>query len=158
MVSVIGPLSTGVLLLGLLGSAALARRSLAVVRVRGTSMLPTLADNDRVLAITALRLRRPGLGDIVVIRGPGRTPDGARELWIKRVVALPGQSTDQYCLGDIRPWGRVPAGSVFVVGDGPRSRDSRATGPIAMTHLHGVVVRRIGSRAELRQPENPWSV
>jgi len=83
------------------------------VEVRGPSMLPTLADGERLLV---RRTRRVRPGDLVVVRDP----DDPGRLLVKRLLAREGS----------RLW---------LGGDNPRaSRDSRAFGPVGRDLLVGV--------------------
>jgi signal peptidase I len=145
----------GLVLLGLLGAAAL-RRWFMVVTVAGPSMAPTLSDGDRVLVRrrTVDSVRR---GDIVVLLGPrmpgrglsaadflaGATNDD-RPLMIKRVVAAPGDPVPG------RP-AAVPGNEIIVTGDNESmSFDSRQAGPFEAGGVRGVVVRRIGTGRQAR--------
>jgi signal peptidase I len=72
------------------GAAVAATLGSRRVVVRGVSMMPALAEGERVLVDRlAFRLRRPKRGDIVLARGLGR--DGP-DLLLKRVVGLPGET------------------------------------------------------------------
>jgi signal peptidase I len=114
-----------------------AARRLIVVTVSGASMEPTLRDGDRLLVRRASP-RSLSAGRIVVLKRP---PGMAAESpWIvKRVYALPGgcvPGTDAV----------VPPGFVAVVGDNPRSHDSRQLGPLPTDSLLGVAVRRLSTQ------------
>ncbi|WP_031164459.1 S26 family signal peptidase [Streptosporangium roseum] len=145
------------LLVVLLAASALlvARRLLVVVRVRGTSMVPTLQPGDRVLLrrAPAERLRR---GQIVVLEpiglggrwGTGPLPDPAAADWlVKRIAAMPGdpvpeEVVDQQGL----PAGTVvPPGRLVVLGDGVHSSDSRVWGYVPFDRVLGVMLRALGS-------------
>ena len=135
-------------------------------RVSGTSMVPTLADGDRVVVRTAFYT--PQRGDIITT-----------DTWIsygkplvKRVIGLPGDvvdidaatgrvsvngsvldetyiSSDTTLAGDVAMPFTVPAGSVFVMGDNrPRSLDSRyaAVGCVDMRDILGKIIWRISPR------------
>ncbi|MEU6432243.1 S26 family signal peptidase [Microbispora sp. NPDC046973] len=130
-----------------------ARRRFVVVRVAGTSMVPTYRPGDRVLIRRGGRavLRR---GQVVVFRHPqpdgagssGRTPGLRGTEWlIKRVAAMPGDRVpDQVAPGThATPGDVVPAGRLVVLGDGPASRDSRHWGYLPMSEVLGVVIRRL---------------
>lgn len=123
------------------------RRNFVVITVSGLSMSPTLKPGDRVLIRRGIRnLRR---GRIVVIARPamatdwrdhppvGRAPKGTR-WYIKRAVALAG---DPYPLR-AGSSGVVPDGHILVIGDGPRSIDSKQHGPCPRDQILGVVVHR----------------
>ena len=60
-----------------------------VIRVDGKSMYPTLENRERLLVTLAdVRLGGVHRGDVVICRYPGRR----RTLFVKRVVAVPGDS------------------------------------------------------------------
>jgi signal peptidase I len=132
---------------------AAARWLYSVVTVHGPSMLPALADGDRLLA------RRCGAGrlqpgQLVIFREPGLP--GLRPVWltgagqgrwvIKRVAAVPGDQVPD----SVRPATggalTVPRGCVVVLGDGPESQDSRHWGFIPASHVLGVGVRPLRSQ------------
>ncbi|MBA4370312.1 MAG: signal peptidase I [Coriobacteriaceae bacterium] len=120
------------------------------------SMVPTLEISDRVLVSKFLyRFREPSPGDIVVFLEPG---GGTRD-YIKRVVAVEGQTVDidsgallvdgeavsePYAQGqktddgDVRMPYEVPEGQVFLMGDNrANSRDSRWFGAQPVTSVLG---------------------
>lgn len=111
------PTGRGILLLlALIGGAALARRWLDVVEVRGGSMAPALQPGDRLLVVRAIRT--PRVGDVVLARDPR---DAGREL-IKRVAEV------------------APSG-VVLHGDNPSSStDTRTFGPLP---THGLQWRAV---------------
>ncbi|WP_327048278.1 S26 family signal peptidase [Microbispora sp. NBC_01189] len=130
-----------------------ARRRFVVVRVAGTSMVPTYQPGDRVLIRRGGRavLRR---GQVVVFRrlqqagagSSGRTPGPRGTEWlIKRVAAMPGDRVpDQVAAGvHAAPGDVVPAGRLWVLGDGPISSDSRHWGYLPVSEVLGVVIRRL---------------
>jgi signal peptidase I len=123
------------LLVGLTAGVALARKALLVVHVDGVSMLPTFRPGEAVLAVR--RFVRPTIrrGDIVVCRLPEGVP-GPDSYLVKRVAALAGEPSP--VAGDV-----IPSGHVFVCGDGTRSYDSRAFGPIPLDHVVAHVVCRL---------------
>jgi signal peptidase I len=125
---------------------ALARSVLFVVRVDGTSMLPTFRPGDAVLAVRRRAVRRRlRRGDIVVCQMAGDLP-GAATLLIKRVAAVAGDSPQSHSPQSHSPQGDtgvVPPGRVFVCGDGPASYDSRQFGPIPVADVVGHVVARL---------------
>jgi signal peptidase I len=114
-----------------------ATRRLIVVTVSGGSMEPALCDGDRLLVRRASP-RSLSAGRIVVLKRPPGV--AAESPWIvKRVSALPG--------GCVPGTGAVvPPGFVAVVGDNPRSHDSRQLGPLPTGSLLGVVVRRLSTQ------------
>lgn len=131
--------------------------------VEGSSMYPTMVQGDRYI-ISDL-FYTPKQGDIVVFR-PGI--DGEESLWIKRVIALEGQTVyidpdtyqvyvDGQLLGEPYLSGRgtiphttenpitVPEGCVYVMGDNRAiSHDSRYEdlGCVEISHLAGRVILR----------------
>lgn len=144
-----------VLRFGLLASALLARRLVAVT-VRGMSMQPTYHDGDRVVARRDLV---PTVGQVIVVQRPaletgwrtlrlptkaGSTVLSSREWMIKRVVAVPGDPIprDQIpALANV-PEERVPAGKLILLGDNrTASFDSRQVGYFPADQVLGVVQR-----------------
>jgi signal peptidase I len=122
-------------------------------RVEGYSMEPTLHGQQRlVIEKLSYRLHPPRRGDIVVLRVPGY----GREMLIKRVIGLPGETIEvrggqvlidgvplaepylrTVTRGDYPPT-RIPADAVFVMGDNRNnSNDSRAFGPIPLDAIVG---------------------
>jgi signal peptidase I len=147
--------------LALLGAVVLLRATVvAPVRVASASMLPTYAAGDVVL----VSHRPPSLsdldrGDLVTFRSPEDGHDA-----LKRVIGLPGDSLvilDSELHVNGRPLSepyvdhrlidgyysrtyRVPAGTVFVLGDNRgNSVDSRDYGPIPADALLGRAVFRL---------------
>lgn len=133
-----------------------------VTEVRQRSMEPTLLSGDRVLVSKVdYRLHRPERGDIVVFHPPIDTTIP----FVKRVVALPGETVDlkdgkvyvdgqvlmeSYVVGttNIRNPAvhfplTVPPNSLFVLGDNrPVSGDSREWGPVTDERIIGKVTIR----------------
>jgi signal peptidase I len=132
------------------------------------SMTPTLAPGDHVLVDkVTYRLRQPRRGDLVAFHRPG-----AREVFLKRVVALPGQRVgieDGVLVVDGRPvaepyvtdrrlvdgvyFGPVttPAGTVFVMGDRRSdSLDSRNFGAVPRSDIIGRAGVRIWPPGRVR--------
>jgi signal peptidase I len=123
------------------------------------SMAPTLAVGDHVLADTlSYRLREPRRDELAVFTAPD-----SGDLLLKRIVGVGGDTVEirdgvLFVNGDRRrepyvPYDRVdsvyfgpvrvPAGSVFVMGDDrANSRDSRDFGPVAESALVGRAVLR----------------
>lgn len=131
------------------------------VHVIGYSMVPTLNDNDYVLATKAdLRFTTPARGDIVILRNPL----DSQQDFVKRVIALPGETLkitdgrvyingnqlDEPYLPSNDPWtvqnnwplraneseGVIPKGQYFVMGDNRNhSSDSRVFGTIRLDEI-----------------------
>ncbi|MET9343733.1 MULTISPECIES: signal peptidase I [unclassified Nonomuraea] len=125
------------------------RRRYVVVTVEGTSMLPTLADGDRVLVLRR-RIDQVSRGDVVVLEPPPTPaepgppgPDG-RQWNIKRAVALPGDPVPPGIDDSVT---RVPAGALVVLGDNSDSVDSRQRGFFDADRLLGVALRRFGGHS-----------
>src|SRR5262245_41299398 len=120
------------------GGVVAARLAFLVVRVDGASMVPTFNPGETLLALRRPPWRPVRRGDIVVCRLPAEI-SGPDALLIKRVTAL---------AGEVAADSVVPAGRVFVCGDGASSYDSRQFGPIPVRSVVGHVVARlsIGAR------------
>ncbi len=163
------PFRRGVTLV-LCAMAATAIVGVAPVRVAGQSMQPTLGSGNHILTLRHLvTLRDLGVlpwlpdpiqrGAIVTARDPG-----TGVLLVKRVVALGGDSVGvadgrlvvngktlreryvDYSRVDGSYFGpvRVPAGSVFLLGDNRGdSRDSRDFGPVRADEVAGEVLVRL---------------
>jgi len=130
-------------------------------RVEGQSMEPNLHTDQRIVVEkVTYRFHTPERGDIVVLKAM----DGSRELLIKRVIGLPGETvevhggivwingqpldepyleTDGLCqvpgmsLCEMSPRS-VPEGHIFVMGDNrEHSNDSRAFGPVPLENIIG---------------------
>ena len=129
----------------------------APVRVAGDSMVPTL-ESGQVVLVDKLRLGDLSRGDLVVFR------DREGSEAVKRVVGLPGDRVvirdavlsvndrpveepyvDRASIdGLYTPTTRVPAGTVFVLGDNrARSVDSRELGPVRIDDVDGRIVARL---------------
>jgi signal peptidase I len=128
------------------------------VKVEGTSMMPTLQDQERVFINKFVyRLEPIERGDVVVFRYPRDTSKS----YIKRVIALPGdrvriedgllyvnghQVTESYVpqkYEDLRSYPEtvVPPHSYFVLGDHRNlSNDSRDFGPVDESYIYGKAV------------------
>ena len=143
-------LVTGLTVAGVLAWARPSR-----VVVAGESMRPTLAPGDRLLVV---RPGRPGRGDVVVVRPPGRNLE-----MVKRVVGLPGDRVEVDPLGiaidgEVRgePWaaGGSPGGSwtlgpgeYLLMGDNrAASTDARSFGPVPASAIGGRVLLRYHPR------------
>lgn len=133
-------------------------RFLRIIRVQGDSMVPALHDGDRLLAVRPGPWRPLQPGAIVVGRVPAVAGGDGTALFIKRVLALPGEVArvplDRVSAGRLveqfgatidgtdATWS-VPAGHVFVKGDARDSADSVSWGAIPRGELVGVVVARL---------------
>ncbi len=122
-------------------------------RVYGQSMEPNLHTDERLIVEkVTYKLHPPQRDDIIVLK----VRDDAKELLIKRVIGLPGETVEVrdgkvYINGKpldepylARPTlGRygptvVPPEHVFVMGDNRNaSNDSRAFGPVSYDHIIG---------------------
>jgi len=123
--------------------------------VQGPSMKPNLTYNQRVIVekVTYSLIHGPRRGDVVIVDMPGE-----KELLVKRVVALPGETVavqdgQVFINGQLleEPWAirrggldyppaRVPPRHVFVLGDNRKeSRDSRFFGPVPVDCIVGRV-------------------
>lgn len=145
---------------GLITGLAVARRLFVVVRVTGTSMLPTFSPHDRVL------VRRgpggmPSVGTVAVLAEPldvlswrltPSGPPGLREAtWvIKRVAAVPGDSVPESVREAASQAAVVPDGMLVVLSDNPAGNDSRRWGFIPVSRVLGPVVLRIPAPAASR--------
>jgi signal peptidase I len=136
--------------------------AIQTVHVIGYSMIPTLNDNDYVLATKAdLHFTHPERGDIVILKDPF---DNQQD-FVKRVVALPGETLritngriyingrllEEPYLPKDDPWVSnnnwpasgsdttselMPAGRYFVMGDNRNhSSDSRVFGPVRLDQI-----------------------
>jgi signal peptidase I len=128
------------------------------VKVEGTSMMPSLDDQERIFVNKYVyRLEPIQRGDIVVFRYP-RDPSKS---FIKRVIGLAGDSIrieagevfvngialeEDYvppAYSDQRSYSEivVPANSYFVLGDHrTMSNDSRDFGPVNIGYIYGKAV------------------
>jgi len=130
------------------------------VRVEGTSMMPALADQERIFVnIFAYRLGLAEImrGDTVVFR----FPQDPTKHYIKRVIGVPGdvvevrdgtvvlngqELPETYVPEEYRdrtsiPEQRVGPNQFFVMGDHrSSSNDSRAWGPVDRGHIYGKAV------------------
>lgn len=128
------------------------------VKVEGTSMMPTLEDQERVFINKFVyRLEPIHRGDVVVFRYPRDTSKS----YIKRVIAIPGdrvriedglvyvndhQLSEEYVpqmYEDVRSYSEtvVPPHFYFVLGDHRNlSNDSRDFGPVDESYIYGKAV------------------
>ena len=128
------------------------------VKVEGTSMMPTLEDQERVFINKFVyRLEPIERGDVVVFRYPRDTSKS----YIKRVIAVAGdrvkiedglvyvndrQIAEVYVpqmYEDVRSYAEtvVPPHSYFVMGDHRNlSNDSRDFGPVDESYIYGKAV------------------
>jgi signal peptidase I len=128
------------------------------VKVEGTSMMPTLEDQERVFINKFVyRLEPIHRGDVVVFRYPRDTSKS----YIKRVIAVPGdrvriedglvyvndhQLAEEYVpqmYEDVRSYSEtvVPPHSYFVLGDHRNlSNDSRDFGSVDESYIYGKAV------------------
>jgi signal peptidase I len=128
------------------------------VKVEGTSMMPSLEDQERIFVNKFVyRLEPIERGDVVVFRYP-RDPSKS---FIKRVIGLAGDririNTGQVWVNgkrlnedyvprayeDLRSFSEmvVPPGSYFVLGDHRSlSNDSRDFGPVSESYIYGKAV------------------
>ena len=135
------------------------------VHVLGSSMYPTLHDNDLLVASKiSYKLHQPQRGDIIVFK----PPDEASRDFIKRIIALPGERirivsgvvyiNDQVLKEPYLPekwtynnnWPAsgqdqiMPPNMFFVMGDNRNhSSDSRTFGPITLDSILGKAEVRI---------------
>ncbi|WP_327289030.1 S26 family signal peptidase [Streptomyces sp. NBC_01198] len=146
------PLRTSLLaaVAGVALAAGAARRVLLVVTVEGTSMTPTYPPGTRLLVVRT-PVARARTGAAVVFRLPPVERGGAEPpLIVKRVAARAGDPVPPAVRDAVgtRDGGRVPRGSVVLLGDDPAtSTDSRAWGYVARRRISGVVVARLGPPA-----------
>jgi len=133
------PSTAAVAAAGVLAGAAatllLLRRSFELVDVQGSSMEPTLRDGDRVLVRRTTVFHR---GDVVVIPVPDgpSAPEDAPPWLVKRVSGVAGDPAADGCPA-------VPPGHLAVLGDNPRSLDSRTFGTVPSHTALGVAIRRM---------------
>ncbi len=130
------------------------------VKVEGTSMMPSLIDQERIFINKFLYKFGIGdvqRGDMVVFYYPA---DPSKS-YIKRVIGLPGDTVavedgvvfvngkrleegyvpDEYRDRQSMPLIRVPADQYFVLGDHrSSSNDSRAWGPVPRPYIYGKAV------------------
>ncbi|MGA8114970.1 MAG: S26 family signal peptidase [Actinocatenispora sp.] len=129
--------------------SVLLRRHLSVATVRGFSMEPTFDDGTRVLVV---RRDSYAVGEVIVFRAfsVGRGDPAWR---VKRVAAVAGDPVPAW-MGDT-DHATVPAGGVVVVGDNPRSQDSRHLGFVSLDVVAGRVTRVLSHHRRSRSPAAP---
>lgn len=118
---------------------ALARSRFRLIEVTGESMMPTLADGQKVVAWVG---SPPRHGDVVVFAMIARAVPGDPQWMIKRVLALPGDPVPDGIRGAVGGDALVPPGSMLVLGDNPRSDDSRRFGYVPLASVLGVAPGR----------------
>lgn len=105
--------------------------------VAGSSMLPTLADGDRVVVVRlSYRVRPPAVGEIALVRGPGDEP-------IVKRVARAASPADRR--GPRRPFedeAPFEEGWIVLGDNAAASTDSRVFGPVPRSRFLGRVVFR----------------
>jgi signal peptidase I len=130
------------------------------VRVEGTSMKPTLVDEERIFInkfVYRFGLADIGRGDVVVFWFPGDTSKS----YIKRVIGVPGDTVEvkegivyvngaklaeAYVAEDYRDTASNPAKTLepdqyFVLGDHRNSsNDSRSWGTVPRNYIYGKAV------------------
>jgi signal peptidase I len=134
------------------------------------SMLPTLQVGDRIVVEkVSQRFGVPHRGDVVVFDPPPRAHGRPGDVWVKRVVALPGETVairegrvfidgkalvEPYAREAPRygepawaaigmPGGRVPSDAVFVMGDNRNnSIDGHVWGALPLKNIVGRSVFR----------------
>jgi signal peptidase I len=131
-----------------------------IARVDGSSMQPTLEDNDRlVVNKLAYRLHAPAVGDVVMLL----SPENPSKALVKRVIAEPGDTIesrdgkifvnslampDAFLADEYRStdsWGprTVPAGYYWVMGDHRNnSYDSRMFHEVPAKYILGKIAVR----------------
>lgn len=138
------------------------------VEVKGNSMLPTLAEGDRLILKkyeVLLKTEEYKRGDIIIFESPMENDD---DFLVKRVIGLPGDRinilngelyindesieepyiekdtfTESLLYGDNYT---VSENQLFVMGDNRRpgkSNDSRSFGGISFEEVHGKIVLRL---------------
>jgi signal peptidase I len=118
-----------------LGGALLTGRLLRRYAVEGRSMLRAYAPGDRLLVEgLSYRLRKPRIGEAVVVRQPG----GSARLDLKRIAAGPGAEVMVNGQPDF-----LGNDEWYVLGDNlGESTDSRELGPVRTKDIVGRVWRR----------------
>ena len=153
----------------------------SIISVRGISMFPTLEDSEQVLAWTPFHHSLFRRNMIVTVQhvnvqmterlleiGRNNFPTEWSELLIKRLIGLPGDTVripkhkvksdymDNHAIQtDSAFIWHVPAGHVFVRGDGRTSVDSTTWGCIPINELQQIVMCRFPSLSAVRRQEAP---
>jgi signal peptidase I len=135
----------------------------SLIKVNGQSMYPTLHHDDRLIVVKLMY--KPRQGDIIILN----PPDKKRGPFVKRIIALPGQTVDidtkthevkvdgivqeedfinekTLRLGDTKFPIQIPNNHVFVMGDNRNnSLDSRysSLGPVPYKQIIGKVTFRL---------------
>lgn len=149
------------------GLIFLLRSALLVIVIHGESMAPTLRQGDRILVLRRFLAGRLRKGQMVIITMPGeqeglsRAPDTAQRYYVKRAVALAGESFtatgsalsySEHIFSmegqeKLQSW-LIPAGHVFVCGDNRQgSIDSRMWGPLPLRNIVGVMLMKLSPLA-----------
>lgn len=135
--------------------AVVISRGAVVVTVNGSSMAPTYAHGDRLLALRRQRWQTPRVGQVVVGRFQ---PEPSSPLLVKRVRAVDGE----HVRIDLSPLSAalterlrdragqqdvldvdIPPGMILVTGDAPESADGVLWGPVPIDRVTAVVVARM---------------
>lgn len=113
------------------------------IHVTSNSMVPYVHAGDYGVAVYTGTIRR---GDVVVFR----LPFGARDLAIKRAMALAGDCVPTIGAAEVMPPNRawacptVAAGTVYLIGDNAgHSLDSRHFGAVPVDQIVGKMVLRL---------------
>lgn len=137
----------------------LIRTTFEVVVVDGLSMFPTYNDQDRVIILKRYRKNWLKRGKIIVSHGQGYAQFPSNTLQIKRIKAVAGDTVplqnmthlqmllkDQTRLTDQREKTlTIEHNHLFICGDGLRSVDSYAYGPISIHQVKGIVIWHLTS-------------
>lgn len=124
-----------------------ARRNLLLITVEGASMDPTLLPGDRILVRRMRRGARLNRGAVVAFAPPkvnlvaeDPTPPN---IMVKRLIAVAGDPIPQEVKPPAGGSAQVPAGFVVVLGDSPRSWDSRSWGLLPEANVIGSALLRL---------------
>ena len=146
-------------------AAVIALQFIQPTRVFGISMQPTFYEKDYlIISKEAYAKTLPKRGDVVVFQSNIKNVKGDKELLIKRIIGLPGETVmvrdgSVYINGNMISDGytkdgttngdmtvKVPAGKYFCMGDNRlHSTDSRFSdvGCVALNKIKGKVVFRV---------------